>query len=94
MSNADLEFVRDLIARSRWVFAKTRAKFNPHHYMLRKECDDAEFVRFVKLIRAHGVERRFGASTYVELDVDDHYYWTMGAPVRETILVNRKPLPR
>lgn len=90
---ADLEFLRDLIARSRWVFAKTMPQ-NPHWYTLRKEATDAEFVRFVELIREHGEPRQFWRRTYIELDVDDHYYWTMGSPIAETILVNRKPLPR
>jgi hypothetical protein len=86
----DVEFLRDLIARSRWVFAKTMPD-NPHWYTLRKEADDSEFVRFVELIRAHGREEPYEGQPYTVLDVDEWFYWTMGAPVDETILVNREP---
>lgn len=51
-------------------------------------------MRFVELIRERGEPRLFRGRTYIELDVDDHFYWTMGAPVSETTLVNRKVLER
>ena len=64
---------------------------NPHEYTLRREwASDADFVRAVLFIRAHGYQNLFEGSWYTQLDIDDHTYWTMGAPVEETILINRK----
>ena len=85
----DWLFVNSLIQRSRWIFAKTMPE-NPHYYMLRKECDDGEFVRFAELIRQYGYRDQYEGYWYTVLNVYDWYYWTMGAPIEETILINRK----
>jgi hypothetical protein len=42
----------------------------------------------LETIRRYGDEGRF----YIMLNIDDMKYWTMGAPVEETILINRKYL--
>lgn len=64
---------------------------NPHEYTLRKLWrSDPDFVRAVEFIRAHGYRNRFEGRSYTQLDVGEHTYWTMGAPVEETILINRK----
>jgi len=89
MPYGDWQFIGSLIEKSRWIFAKTMPKF-PHYYMLRKESRDHEFVRFVKLIRQYGYRYKFGKVWYVQLNVGGWYYWTMGAPIEATILVNRK----
>lgn len=86
-----------------WVFAKTMAH-NPHWYTLRKHWDDAEFVFAVETLRRYGYRHRYDGRWYVQLDVNDHFYWTMGNPIgtldwgwerlnaRGTTLINRKPL--
>jgi len=82
--------VAQLIGKHEWVFAKTMAD-NPHEYTLRDEwADDAAFDAFVTYIREHGYAAWFGGRKYIQLDVGDFFYWTMGAPLAETILVNRK----
>jgi hypothetical protein len=92
MPQSELDFCRELIAKSRWIFAKTMPQ-NPHYYMLRKEyASDAEFVRFVEIIRRYGYRYQYGGYWYIQLDVDEWFYWTMGAPLEETILINRKDL--
>ena len=91
MPRTDLEFICDIIERSRWIFAKTMPK-NPHCYMLRKGCDDSEFVRFVELIRQYGHCLIYNGTEYTVLDVGEWFYWTMGAPIEETILINRKEI--
>lgn len=83
------DYMRDLIGRSHWIFAKTRPN-NPHYYMLRKESDDQEFIKFVKLIRRFGEKTLYRGEPYILLDIDDWSYWTMGAPIEDTILINRK----
>jgi len=80
---------RDLAA-ARWIFAKTMPQ-NPHEYTLRREwASDADFVRAVLFIRAHGYQNLFEGRPYTQLDLGGHTYWTMGAPVEETILIDRK----
>ena len=72
-----------------WIFAKTMAH-NPHEYTLRKHSrSEDEFVRFVVHIREAGYVLKFAGRPYKCLDVGPHRYWTMGAPLDKTILINR-----
>ena len=79
-----------------WYFASTMAD-NPHEYTLRASKgtrhgwdDDPAFDRFVAYIRQRGVREKYGGSWYDVWYFEDFKYWTMGAAVAETILVNRK----
>lgn len=92
MSQEDQDFLRRFIGERRWIFAKTMPD-NPHWYTLKRQGDPAEFNRAVMLIRIHGYDRPFRGTDYRGLDFDGHYYWTMGAPLKDTILINRKQLP-
>ena len=84
------EEARVLIERHEWIYAKTMSD-DPHEYTLRKEWnDDALFDLLVLHIREQGYATRYHGRPYVQLDVGDYFYWTMGAPLSETILVNRK----
>jgi hypothetical protein len=47
----------------------------------------------VEKIRRYGYEEIYEGRSYTMLNIDDMKYWTMGAPVAETILINRKELP-
>ncbi len=83
--------VRRLLLAQRWIFARTMPE-NPHEYTLRREWEsDADFVWVVEQIRAHGYDDIFQRRTYRALNIDGHKYWTRGAPVSKTILINRKP---
>lgn len=79
------------IEGSRWIFAKTMPQI-PHEYTLRKHADEAEFEAAVAFIREHGYRARWGRYNHTYFDVDGWQYWTMGAPVGETILINRAEL--
>lgn len=88
-----------LLNQQQWIFAKTMAH-NPHWYTLRRKwAVDADFARTVAELRAHGYKSKFQNTWYTQVDVNDHFYWTMGGPVNHpngcaaTILINRKPLP-
>ena len=82
--------LRDLIEQHEWIYAKTMPE-NPHEYTLRQEwADDALFDAIVLHIRQHGYTARFHGRRYTQLDVGDYFYWTMDAPVEQTILINRK----
>ena len=84
--------IRRFIANSRWRFAKSMPEM-PHEYTRRADAsDDAEFCRFVMHIRQAGYKGKFGKTTYKYLDVDGWQYWTMGAPLNKTILINRATL--
>ena len=87
-----------LLNQQQWIFAKTMAH-NPHWYTLRRKwIVDADFQWTVAELRAHGYRAKFGKTWYTQVDVNDYFYWTMGAPINYpngmawTILINRKPL--
>lgn len=90
-------FGRQLLEQQ-WIFAKTMAH-NPHWYTLRRKWPTQDaFRRAVEIIRARGYRKKFARTWYTQIDVNDHFYWTMGAPIDYpngtacTILINRKPL--
>lgn len=73
-----------------WRFAKTMPQ-NPHWYVVReKVADDEAFDAMVRFIRQEGEVRRWGGKLYQYWFSDDgFYYWTMGWPVDETLIINR-----
>jgi hypothetical protein len=79
----------DYVASHPWVFARTMPR-NPHEYTLRRETDDATFEAAVRYVRQHGVMETYGGKPYRVLYFGAHKYWTMGAPLEVTILINRK----
>ena len=89
MPYGDLQFAGQFAAKSKFIFAKTLAH-NPHSYVLRKNSVSSEFSRFVELIRKYGYRSRYGKSYYTVLNIDEFYFWFMGWPTEQTILVNRK----
>lgn len=93
-TDSERTILRSFIAARRWQFARTMPD-NPHWYTVRKWFPEGEesFEEFVRLIREHGDDEVFGGRTYRYLDFDGFHYWTMGAPIAETTVINRKPLP-
>ncbi len=89
----DTAFIDAFVAERRWQFAKTYAETAPHEYTVRdwmpgKESQE-RFDQFICLIRQHGVIEKFWGEPHTYLYVGDWKYWTMGAPVDETIVINR-----
>ena len=90
-----LEFQK-FVARNRWISAKTYAAFCPHEYVVKDHLPDDEqrtFEQIVSFIRGKGfiaIYGRKGPNRYYA--VDDYYYWTMGAPIEETTILNRAKL--
>ncbi len=85
----DLDWMRGFIAKNTWTFARTMPR-HPHEYVVRERVGNNEdFDRFVRLIRANGYQRPFYSKVYISFDLDGWYYWTMGAPLDETIIINR-----
>lgn len=83
--------IKKYILSVKWQFAKTMAEI-PHEYtVVDWDQDRAEnFYNFVKYIRKYGEDESFFGKKYRYLAVGDHKYWTMGNPVEETTVINRK----
>ena len=82
----------DFVTNEQWTFAKTYADTWPHEYIVRERVDESLFVEMVKHIRKHGYEGRFYQKPITYFDHEGYTYWTMGAPVEETIIINRCPI--
>jgi SWIM zinc finger len=86
------EFVQQWLESQSWIFAKSRAD-NPHWYCLRRNADDeATFERIVEFIREHGVPYLWWGRHYLQYVAGEWAYWTMGSPIPQTVLINRKSL--
>lgn len=97
---ASFERIGMLLQQQEWIFAKTMPQ-NPHFYTLRKKwAVDSEFVWVVEQIRLQGYKQKYGKTWYTVLDLNGHFFWTMGCPIltlddptlqfRGTVLINRK----
>jgi len=72
-----------------WIFAKTYARTWPHEYIVKDRVDDALFVELVRHIRVYGYVGKFYERDITYFEDRGKVYWTMGAPVEETTIVNR-----
>jgi len=77
------------VDRHHWQFARTMPE-NPHEYTLRRNAASADFTAAVRFIRERGCLEEYRGRLYKTLYCGDHKYWTMGAPLQETDLINRK----
>jgi len=82
------EDLRRFVLSERWTFAKTMPQW-PHEYLVRGKVDTELFERMVMHIRIHGYEGRFYRRAITYLDEGGFVYWTMGAPLARTAVINR-----
>ena len=82
------EELRRFVDRETWTYAKTMPKW-PHEYIVRDRVDEELFEQLVRHIRKHGYDGRFYRKRITYYEEDGLVYWTMGAPVNETIIINR-----
>jgi hypothetical protein len=80
--------LREFIDSSQWTFAKTMPEW-PHEYIVRDQVDEDLFVQLVRHIRTNGYEGRFYRKSITYYDYAGMVYWTMGAPIEETVIINR-----
>ncbi len=80
--------IRDFISTSKWAYAKTMPEW-PHEYIVRDKIDEVQFTEMVKHIRKHGYIGNFYKKQITYFDDQGMVYWTMGAPIKETIIINR-----
>ena len=90
MEKINYDKLRSMIARCEWTFAKTMP-FAPHEYFVKEKCPltTDEFEYFVNMQREYGVKERWGKYNNPYLYIDDYKYWTMGAPLEDTTVINR-----
>lgn len=85
----DLYYLNSLLTRASWTYAKTMPQA-PHHYTLRKTWNNQELFNYaVYTIQQHGYVEKYKGRNYTMLNINGNKYWTMGAPVDSTILINR-----
>ena len=77
-----------LINIETWTYAKTMPKW-PHEYIVRKNVDEKLFLCLVNFIRENGYIGHFYNKEITYYDYNEHTYWTMGAPIDKTIIINR-----
>ena len=80
--------IKNFLLLEKWTFAKTMQEW-PHEYLVRERVDGAIFEALVTHIREHGYEGRFYSKPITYFAEDGMIYWTMGAPIAETIIINR-----
>ena len=60
----------------------------PHEYIVRARVDEKLFKQLVRHIRTNGCEAPFYDEKYIFFEEGGMLYWTMGAPVNETTVIN------
>lgn len=83
----------ELVLSSTWVFAKTMPEI-PHEYITRHKTDRNVFEWAVQFIRDYGFTAYWGTQPLQYFIRGDYYYWTMGSPVENTIIINRAELAK
>jgi hypothetical protein len=77
-----------------WIYAKTMPQC-PHHYTLRKHWTSPhDFEAVVQYIRDYGYPEKFYSKRFIRFDINNRKYWSMGAPLPATILINRADIDR
>ena len=82
------EELQSFVKAERWTYARTMPDW-PHEYLVRERVDGSLFERLVEHIRSNGYEGRFYQKKITYYDEAGLVYWTMGAPLDETIIINR-----
>jgi hypothetical protein len=80
--------LKRFVESERWTFAKTMSEW-PHEYIVRERVEEALFQALVTHIREHGAEKPFYRRTFIYFSENGWLYWTMGAPIAETTVINR-----
>ena len=84
MTNELINFINN----SAWTYAKTMPNW-PHEYIVKERVDENNFLLLVKIIREKGYIGHFYKKEIIYFDYNEHTYWTMGAPIDETTIINR-----
>ena len=80
--------LKNFINKVNWTYAKTMPEW-PHEYIVRGKVDENLFVETVKHIREFGYQGSFYQKPITYFEEAGLVYWTMGAPINETTIINR-----
>lgn len=93
ITNFPIDIPKDylkMIYYNKRTFAKTYADFAPHEYLVYGKVKGNDLFRpFVGWIREHWYMKRYGKKSFTYLNIGKRCYWSMGAPVEETTIINR-----
>ncbi len=87
-----MEVFEKFVNDNNWTFAKTYADWAPHEYVVKEKLEEKYqtlFPDLVTFIRELGFPAFFGNQEHIYLYYDGRYYWTMGDPPEDTIIINR-----
>jgi hypothetical protein len=86
----DADTFVEFVKSRKWTYAKTMPKF-PHEYTVREWLPDKqqEFEEAAQFIRDNGNPEPFFSKIHIYYYCDGWKYWTMGAPIPETTVINR-----
>lgn len=82
------EELKRFVSEMKWTYARTMPRW-PHEYLVRRRVDERLFEDLVVFIREYGYESSFYRKKMVYYREDGLVYWTMGAPLDETVIINR-----
>jgi hypothetical protein len=80
--------LRHFIGVEQWKFATMLPDW-PHEYLVRERVDRRLFERVVKHIHSNGYEGSFYERQIRYYEEAGLVYWTIGAPVEQTVIINR-----
>lgn len=86
--NSFTERLNAFIENNVWTFASTMPEW-PHEYIVRKQVDETLFIETILHIRTYGYQGYFYQLPITYFEDNGRVYWTMGAPLGETIIINR-----
>ncbi len=69
--------LKQFIAKSSWIFAKTYATTWPHEYIVQGKLDNDLFLALAHHIDTNGYEGRFYDKKQTYFDYDGRTYWHM-----------------
>ena len=84
------EELRAFVTSCSWV--DTRCGGELHQYTFRTGFDELEFLRVAEFIRQYGYDGMYYGKLWRYLDLDELFYFTNGAAMRVTCVLNRKPM--
>lgn len=82
------EDLKQFVDKEEWTYAKTMPEW-PHEYLVREQVDEELFKKLVIHIRENGYEGRFYSKNITYYEEERMVYWTMGAPIEKTTIINR-----
>lgn len=80
--------LRRFINDEQWRFTNKLPDW-PHEYLVRERVDRKLFEQTVRHIRSYGYEGRFYYKEIRYYEEAGIVYWTIGAPLEETVIINR-----